>query len=602
VVGTLSAVDESAEPSRRPDPAVAEVDRLEALELQVRQLTSRLAGWVEAQLVQALEDRRTDMRALRSELQAVVAEQLAGMRAEQASMLAAADHRAAATEEQLAAHVETLAARAETPPAPPGFDSAPLAEVEERVARQLAELHDQVEARISASAERQRADLEALRIELLAVANDASRRPDGLEQRVRAAMSRLSESVESKLAEVGTARQGEVDGLKADTTRALAQQAGELRTEIANAATALRARFTQAQERVEALERKYGEAEAHVDAVVETKLSEVVDRRRVELDQLKWELQEDLAKQLSDARTDIGTTVSDAHRRFLLSIERLEERMATVSDESAALVARLDAVQDGVASDGERIEALELHTRRTDERLTELIEGKLAELAGERIAELEEFRGQLRTALDSHLADTRVEVSMSTGAAREELGKTRQELVAARRELAEGAERLDERQAGLDREVSQAVARLESLGVSVQDRLREAEVRTAAAVAARLTELDPVAAQIDEHRAEVARLAEQFQAVAEATRKAAFAEEGMLAPLRSDVRRLQEQVADLTELLYELRPRRKAPPPAKAGGPALPAVRPVPAEKAPAAKNPAAAKKKAAAPRRRTAQ
>ena len=611
MVGTLSAVDESAEPSRRPE--VADVDRLDALEQQVRQLTSRLAGWVEAQLVQSLEDRRNDMQALRTELQVVVSEQLAEIRAEQAAMLGAA------------------ASRAEEVP-------AQLTEVEERVARRLAELHDQVEARISSSAERQRADAEAVRSELLGSLSDTSRRPDGLELRVRAAMSRLSESVESKLAEVGTARQGEIDGLRAETSKALSQQAGELRADIATTATALRARFSQAQERIDEVERKYGEAEAHVAALVETKLSEVVDRRRTEFDQLKWELQEDLGKQVADARAEIGTTVSEAHRRFLLSVERLDERMVAVSEESASLVDRLEAVHEAVAAGGRRIEALEIHTRRTDERLTELVEGKLAEIAGERLAELEEFRGQLRTALDNHLADTRVEVSMTAGAAREELGKARAEVAGAREELDERQARLEsltvaaqdrlreaaartaaleaERQASLDREVSHAVARLESLGLSVQDRLREAEARAAGAVEGRLSELDPVARQVEECRAEVAGLAEQFRAVAEATRKAAFAEEGMLAPLRSDVRRLQDQVAELAELMYEVRPRRKPAPAGTAGGPVLPAVRPV--RKAPTVAQAAVPKKaavvkkaratkkaraaKKAAPRRRTAQ
>lgn len=523
------------------------MDRLDALEQEVHQLTSRLAGWVEAQLVQSLEARRGEMNALRSELQAAVSEQLAGIRTEQASLRGTATRGAEEIPER-------------------------LTEVEDRIARRLAELHDQVEARLSASAERQQADVDALRAELLASPNEGPRRPDGLEQRVRAAMSRLSESVESKLAEAAAARQREAEGLRA---------------EIANTATALRARFSQAQERIDEVERKYGEAETHVAALVETKLSEVVDRRRTEFDQLSWELREDLAKQVGEARTDIGTTVSEAHRRFLLSVERLDELVATVREELAA--------------DGRRIEALEIHTRRTDERLTELVHGKLAEVGGDRLAELEEFRGQLRTALDTHLADTRVEVSTTTGAARQELG---------------------ELQAALDREVSHAVARLESLGLSVQDRLREAEASVAAAVAARLSELDPVADGIEQHRAEVAGLAEQFRSLAEVTRKAAFADDAILAPLRSDVRRLQDQLAELAELMYEVRPRRKRVPVARPGDPVLPAVRPVrtaapvtkagPVMKAVPVKKVAAGKKvapvkedapvKEAAPRRRRAQ
>ena len=49
---------------------------MDALEHEVRLLTSRLAGWVEAQLVQALDDRRQEMTALRSELLSTMDEQL----------------------------------------------------------------------------------------------------------------------------------------------------------------------------------------------------------------------------------------------------------------------------------------------------------------------------------------------------------------------------------------------------------------------------------------------------------------------------------------------------------------------------------------------
>ncbi|MDQ3640267.1 MAG: hypothetical protein M3450_02050, partial [Actinomycetota bacterium] len=104
-----------------PNPAVGDADRLEALEQQVRQLTSRLAGWVEAQLVQALDDRRNDMKTLRSEMQVLLDEQRAAKAAKAA-----------------------------------GGGSSP-------------------------------ADVERL---------------EALEQRVRAAMSRLSDSVEARLAEV----------------------------------------------------------------------------------------------------------------------------------------------------------------------------------------------------------------------------------------------------------------------------------------------------------------------------------------------------------------------------------------------------------------
>src|SRR4051812_28330673 len=82
-------VDEAGQATPRAVAATAGADRIEVLEEQVRQLTSRLAGWVEAQLVQALDDRRQEMEALRSELQAVVDEQFAGVRAEAGSVRSA---------------------------------------------------------------------------------------------------------------------------------------------------------------------------------------------------------------------------------------------------------------------------------------------------------------------------------------------------------------------------------------------------------------------------------------------------------------------------------------------------------------------------------
>ncbi len=55
-------------------------------------------------------------------------------------------------------------------------------------------------------------------------------------------------------------------------------------------------------------------------------------------------------------------------------------------------------------------------------------------------------------------------------------------------------------------------------------------------------------------------LGAQFDAIAAATAKAAFAEEGALAPVRSDVRMLQAQVAELAQAVAEVRPRTKSPP------------------------------------------
>src|SRR4051794_6949867 len=100
-----SPVDEA-----RSAGPMAGVDRRGALEPRVHGLTSRLASWVESQLVQALDDRRDDMTALRSELQAVVNEELDGFRAESASVVAVATLRLEAAQKQLGERLDEVAA------------------------------------------------------------------------------------------------------------------------------------------------------------------------------------------------------------------------------------------------------------------------------------------------------------------------------------------------------------------------------------------------------------------------------------------------------------------------------------------------------------
>ncbi|MDQ3898029.1 MAG: hypothetical protein M3326_12460 [Actinomycetota bacterium] len=633
-------MDEGTELTDRSGPAKGDLDRLEVLEQQVRQLTSRLAGWVEAQLVQALEDRRSGMKALRTELQVVVNEQLAGIRAESASTLSVATRRLELAQEQLSARLDAVAERASDPSG---------AHRTKPIDQRLARLRDEVEARLAAVDDRHRAELDAVRSELRASPSEARQRAariipanDGLEQRVRGAMSRLSESVEAKLAEVAAARRSEVtelrelidgatrqaalaaEGVRAlrsdpgpgapalealeqrlrsamgrlsdsvetrladlETTRhrdldahraelqaALAQQGTELRTDVTTASSALRARVGQVQERIEGLEEEHRQADDRFGRMVEAKLTEVVDRRQVELDEMRFELQATLAKQLSEARADIGTSVSDAHRRFLDSVDRLDERIGLL-DET-------------LTSNGRRIESLELHTRRTDDRLTDLVDAKLGELvdrrvaeleatlaaqvrdarieigsvvadarltelvdarlseiATERIAELDEFRAQLRNALDAHLAETRADVAAA---------------------VVEGREELAARAARLDRLGAALAAARERLAESVEvkladvDSLTERLAKTHDEMAAMVASAGQTASQArDELQAGLKTLGAQVDAIAAATAKAAFAEEGALAPVRSDVRMLHAQLAELGQLVAELRPRPKAP-------------------------------------------
>ncbi len=738
-------------PPRRPDAAPGDADRLEALEQHVRQLTSRLAGWVEAQLVQALDDRRDDMKALRAELQVVVNEQLAGVRAEASSVLIVTTRRLEVAQEQLSARLDAVAERAADAAAravalsgTSSTDAERLELLEEQVDQRLALVPDLVKAQVAAAAERQRALVGAARTELEALfdervadvasasatrvsaiqerlgtmsaglnarlddvagqaavaADDAEilraeaaagpGRVEAFEQRVKAAMGRLTDSVEARLAEVNAGRESELevlrtglterldsleqrvaagmsrldeslesrvgalsaardaevatlraedaassaalarrlDGMTLDTaavvesvaalrsdaqggtarldeleqrvkgavgrlaesvesrlTELSADRSAELRAELDTTTSALGARFGQVHERIDAVERQSGGA-GRIDAMVEAKLTEVVERRRAELESVRSELEEALDTQLRQARTEIGTAVADAHRRFVVTVDELDERMHTVAGQAAdaeAAVARFELMEETVSSDGRRIEALEVHTRRTDARLGQVIDEKLAELAGERGADLDGAQRRLRDALDAHLVETRAEVTLALGDGREQ--------------LAAGAAALDERHAELDAQATDAAVRLEALVASVEVALSEGEERVAQTMDARLAILDTVAAKVatidtvaarlatlddlvarvgrgrtettagiaalqrqvakvqDQVEKRVASVSEQVDALA----TAAAGEVGTLAPLRSDLHRLQAQVTELAEVVAELRPRRKPP-------------------------------------------
>ena len=281
----------------RPDAAPGEVDRLEALEQQVRQLTSRLAGWVEAQLVQALDDRRDDMKALRAELQVVVNEQLAGMRAEASSVLIVATRRLEVAQEQLSERLDTVAERAADAASKAialsgasSTETERLELLEELVDQRLALVPDLVKAQVAAAAERQRAEVAAARTELAALLDErlaelasasttsvsavqerlaamsagmnarlddvaaqaamaaddaevlraeASAGPDrveAFEQRVRAAMGRLSDSVEARLAEVNAGRESGLEALRSGLTKRLDGLESEARRAFAGVA------------------------------------------------------------------------------------------------------------------------------------------------------------------------------------------------------------------------------------------------------------------------------------------------------------------------------------------------------------------------------
>jgi hypothetical protein len=266
----------------------------------------------------------------------------------------------------------------------------------------------------------------------------------------------------------------------------MALQAGELRTEIETAASVSRARATQVEERLEAMEQR-------LTAMVEATVAEKV----------------------RDARTEIATSVADAHRRFVVSVDELDERMTVVTAQAAAAeatVERLEALPDAVVSDGHRIEALEEHTRRTDARLADLVDAKLAELASERLVEMAATRDELRESVDAHLADVRAEVAFTLGE--------------GRAEVAAGTNRVED-----------ALAAVDALGASIESSRQESEARLTHAVQMRLDELEKAAAEVSEGRAEVAA------AVAALDRRADEAE----AKVRGQVDELAVQVAALVK-------------------------------------------------------
>ncbi len=551
-------VDEASEAPPQPPAATAGGDRLEALEQQVRQLTSRMAGWVEAQLVQALDDRRKDMLALRSELQTVVNEQLAvvgeQLRAElrtfgdeQAKALAAvraevgdgparvegfeqrvkaamvrlteavearlaetAGTRDAALESvraELARRLDILGREADVATAVVGAVQLSVAESAERTAtldRQVqsavGRLGDSFEVRLVQLSAAHAGDVSTLRHEWTATATTlgarlgevalragvvsddlvalrveagaAATRAGELEQRIKAAVSRLAESVEGRLSELVRAQAAEVEAAGAALRGALATQAAELRAELDTATSAMRSRFVHAHERLDAVERQQREGSDRANEGVEARLAEVVERRRAEFDELRRELGDSVASQLLAGRTDIGTVAS----------------------------------------------------------------------------------GHVRSALDAHLAETREEVTLALGQ--------------SRTDLAAGA------------------AQLEALVVSVERTVQEAEAMAshlAGADAARADAADAAVASLGRKVAKAQVHTEQKLAgVVEQVGvlvKAAANEAGALAPLRSDVGQLQAQLAELAELVAELRPRRKAPArkaaPAKKAAPARKAAAPV---------------------------
>ncbi len=472
--------------------APGDLDRLEALEQQVRQLTSRLAGWVEAQLVQAVDDRRNDIKALRAELQIILNEQLSGMRAEASSVLSVATRRLEVGQEQLTERLDTVAERA--------------------------------------------ADAAATATALSGAPSVDSERLDALEQRVRSAMSRLSDSVEARLTEVDKARQSELDALRRQL-QAIDERVGEQASAAADRVALLSAEVDAGPARIDAFEQRVKAAMGRLTDSVETRMAEGATTRSADVEGLRSEL----TKRIEELQRT-GSTVRER-------VDAVVQQTSAVADDVGAL--RLEA-KAGTARNDE----LEKRVKAAVGRLAESVENRLAELATESTKET--------TTELAHMADQR-----------------RAELDAFKSELEEQADKTE--------------ARLDALDASVPATLREVEARLRQTMQAKQGELEAVATRVAKARTEMnATLASVHRKLArtedlvqkrlavigdqvDALTKTAAVEVGSLAPLRSDLRRLQGQVAELAEVVADLRPKRKAPAKKVAASPAKKAA----AKKAP---------------------
>ncbi|MGI8983371.1 MAG: hypothetical protein ACR2HM_02370 [Acidimicrobiales bacterium] len=552
--------DRSGSPSLSGQPGEAE--RSEALEDQLKQLTARLARWVESQLARAVDDRRGELGVLRTEL------------------LEAFDSR--------------LADRT-AGPGPAGDEVAARVDAfERRVKVAMGRLTDSVEARLADTLAAREAELEALRSSfgdrldrleqgdnsagesvaaLRLSTRAAAERIEALEQQAKAAVARLEQSVEARLEALAAQVRVASDGVAAAQAEA---GAGPARSEL--------------------LEQRVRSAMGRLAESVEARLSEAVEGRQAELATLRSEVDDAMARHVREARAEIGSTVADAHRRFVVSVDALNERMAAVTRESAsakATLARIETLPEAVASDGRRIESIEAHTRRTDARLEALVDTKLAELAARGQAEVAGARDELAASVDTRLADIWAEVALALGD--------------GRAEVAAGAGRIDAALAAVDRSRRDAEERLAH---AMQVRLDEldkaaaevvagrAEVAAAVAALDRRTDeaIDKAAAEVAAGRADVAaavvaldrrtdeaedrvrRQVEDLAVQVAGLVRTATAEGGVLAPVRSDIRLLQDRVAELVETVAELRPRRKADAPASKPK----ARKAAPAKKAPA--------------------
>ena len=265
---------------------------------------------------------------------------------------------------------------------------------------------------------------------------------DELEQRVKAAVGRLAESVEGQAGGAGRDARPPTCAPRSRRPPAPARPV-----------------FGQVHDRIGALEQEQRTVGAAVGRQAGARWSTGGGPSSSPCAQ---ELEESVAAQFREGRQEIAVAVADAHRRFVVSVDRLEERMNTVAEQSTAAwaaVAGLEATQETVASDGRRIEALEVHTRRTDARLGDVVDAKLAELVDPRLAEID------------CLAPGRDRGRRSTPTWPRPGPRSTLALAEGSDEQADrAAADLDARQSALDEQAAHAVDSLEALSASVQSR------------------------------------------------------------------------------------------------------------------------------------
>jgi len=454
MVDEAAIPDERAEPLRRTAPVSHKLDRLEALERQVRQLMSRLASWVESELVQAVEDRRGDLRALRMELQTTLEEQAASARAEGASVLTVAVRRLSTNQEELLDRLETVYGHA------------------------------------SRSAEAVTA--------LSASVEDEAARVLAFEEQVRAVVARLGESLDGRLADAATGRQGEIGHLQGEIGRLRA----EVRALLDERLLPVAEQANQAIEAVAAMASSMEDRTAHTEAFEErlraavNRLTESVDSRFAEATKVR-------RSELQTVRAEVGSQVDASRDTAMLAFRvelgvALDEAVQSVAAQAGHATDAVTAMSASLESEALRAEAFEDRTRTAMAQLADSVDARVATAARDSMAELD----TLRMTLDEWVTE-RVDVK-----------------------------------------VAEARLNVQSELAALTDELASIRADAAASSAAQAKSPAPELASLESGLEGVARQVEELDAAMAA---AASAETGALAPLRSDVRQLQAQVADLSE-------------------------------------------------------